>query len=180
MKKLILYDINKSLCDEWNKYFKDEIEKGLVEVQNVTFKDLKCNYVATAGNSYGWMTGGIDLAVRQYYGQGIQDIIQHGIISECSGELPVGSMMMIDTQDNLKPHLLYAPTMRVPSKIEPIDVFYVFFKILTTLYSQNEVDELACCGLGTSTGGVSVSDCAKMMYIAYKFIDGDQNEIATN
>ena len=53
MNKLILYDINKNLCDYWNKYFKD-IKN--VEVLNCSFEELESEYVVTAGNSYGWMT----------------------------------------------------------------------------------------------------------------------------
>lgn len=72
MNKLILYDINKDLCDCWNKYFKD-IKN--VTVLNCPFDDLESEYVVTAGNSYGWMTGEIDLVVRNYYGQYIQDYV---------------------------------------------------------------------------------------------------------
>ena len=68
MNKLILYDINKDLCDCWNKYFKD-IKN--VTVLNCPFDDLESEYVVTVGNSYGWMIGGIDLVVRQYSGQSI-------------------------------------------------------------------------------------------------------------
>ena len=50
MNKLILYDINKDLCDCWNKYFKD-IKN--VTVLNCSFDDLESEYVVTAGNSYG-------------------------------------------------------------------------------------------------------------------------------
>ena len=61
------------------------------------------------------------------------------------------------------------PTMRYPGKIEPIDVFYVFYKLLDNFKEK----EIACCGLGTLTGGIAVEDCAKAMRKAYREIYGE-------
>ena len=158
MKQLVLFDINKELCDEWNKLFKDEKN---VKIINTSFKELQYEYVVTAGNSYGWMTGGIDLAVRNYYGIEIQDIIQNIIIGGFSGQLPVGESILINTYDKNKKNLIYAPTMRYPMKIKAIDIYYVFYKLLI------KYDNFACCGLGTATGGLSNKECAKIMYKAY-------------
>ena len=73
MNKIIFYDVNMNMCKAWAKIFKDVSE---VEVLNVPFEDIKATYVVTAGNSYAIMTGGIDLAVRDYFGYEIQDVLQ--------------------------------------------------------------------------------------------------------
>lgn len=164
MNKIILYDINKQLCDSWNKYFKDVKE---VKVINCSFKDLESEYVVTAGNSYGWMTGGIDLAVRDYYGQVIQDKIQQLILAQPKRCLDIGNSIIIYTGDDKKPYLIYAPTMDLPKEIDDLDIFYVFSKLLRTY----DVD-FACCGLGTCTGGLSYDVCAKTMYNAYRLVRG--------
>lgn len=160
--KITLYDINKKLCSEWEKEF---AECSNVEVKNCDFKKLECEYVVTAGNSYGWMTGGIDLAVRNYYGQKIQDEIQEVILEKEGRYLQVGESITIYTGDKKKPNLIYVPTMEIPKQITKIDVFYVFAKLLEKYNNIN----FACCGLGTGTGGISEEECAKQMKLAYKY-----------
>lgn len=167
MKKVILYDINKELCDLWQKVFSD-VEN--VEIKNIDFEHLECQTVVTAGNSYGWMTGGLDLAVRNYYGIEIQDQIQKYIINHCNGELPVGEMFVIKTGDVKKPQLMYTPTMRMPKKIFEIDVFYLFSKILLATNNYDEIEEIAICGLGTLTGGITPEQCAEQMRLAYEYV----------
>lgn len=161
MNKIILYDINKKLCDAWKYEFKDYPE---VTILNLSIEDVNCDYIVTAGNSFGWMTGGIDLAARNYFGVIAQDIIQREIIFKHNGELPVGKSICIETEDTSKPNLIYAPTMRFPEIIKPIDVFYVFANLLL------KYNNFACCGLGTLTGGISEKDCAKQMKLAYEYI----------
>lgn len=162
--KIVLYDVNENLCKCWEKYFKKYINIGLVEVRNVDFKDLQFDSVVTAGNSYGWMTGGIDLAVREYYGQWIQDEIQYVILKNKNKCLAVGDSIIIYTDNVIKPKLIYAPTMDMPKTITKSDVFYVFSKLL------EKYNSFACCGLGTLTGGLTNEECAESMLAAYEFI----------
>lgn len=163
MKKLILYDINKKLCEQWKFQFKKYPD---VKIVNCNFKDLKADYAVTAGNSYGWMTGGVDLAVREYYGQEIQDTIQSIIFTLPGRYLPIGQSICIETKDKLKPYLIYAPTMSLPSQISGLEVFYVFAKLLQIYKFQT----IACCGLGTLTGGITEEECAKQMRLAYEHV----------
>ena len=167
---LILYDINTLLCDAWKEEFKNYPE---VVILNIPFEELKCDYAVTAGNSYGWMTGGIDLAVRNHLGIHIQDVIQATIIENYKGCLPVGDYIIVKTGNENIPHLVYAPTMRIPQKIGPEDIFYVFVKML---YLQYYIGDLACCGLGTLTGGISPKECAKQMRLAYEYYLNQENK----
>ena len=162
---ILLYDIDPVLCQEWSRYFA-EVLNTKVEIKNIPFSEVEYEKVVTAGNSYGWMTGGIDLAVRNYYGQWIQDRVQSEILNQPGRYLPVGRDIIISTQDRTKPFLIYAPTMDIPRYITKTDVFYVFAKLL------ERHESFACCGLGTGTGKVSAKDCAEAMFNAYKFIIG--------
>lgn len=168
MTKLVLYDINKELCDAWKYEFKDYPE---VTILNLPIEDVNCDYIVTAGNSFGWMTGGIDLAARNYFGVMAQDIIQREIIFKHNGELPVGDMEIITTGED-KPNLIYLPTMRFPERIDPVDVFYSFAKLLKAFRNRNfnQVKVLACCGLGTGAGHISSKECAKQMRLAYEYV----------
>lgn len=169
---LILYDTNKRLCVEWEIKFEKYIKSKEVLVVNREFKDVVCDNIVTAGNSYGWMTGGIDLAVREYYGQWIQDEIQRRILQLPGRYLPVGDFIEIFTRDKTKENLIYLPTMDVPKFIEPIDVVHVLARLL--MYSWKEI---ACCGLGTGCGGLSESDCAQAMLDAYEYTIKSKNRM---
>lgn len=118
---------------------------------------------------------GIDLAVREYFGQWVQDTIQKYIIQLPGRYLPVGQFLSIQTSDITKPELLYVPTMDVPKHIDKLDVFYVFSKILL-----HPCKNIACCGLGTSCGGVNELDCADAMLRAYEYVKGYMDENTTN
>lgn len=166
--KLILFDIDRKLCGAWEEEFKDYKN---IEIINCLFEDLdNIDYMVTAGNSYGWMTGGIDLAVRDYFGISFQDYLQKYIILKFNGELPVGELISIKSgKKNIK-NIVYAPTMRMPQKIKPITIFYIFYNILDTFMNEEYNDiTLACCGLGTNAGCVLPEVAAKTMREAYDY-----------
>jgi O-acetyl-ADP-ribose deacetylase (regulator of RNase III) len=50
--------------------------------------------VATAGNSFGLMDAGMDLAVLKFFGRELQDTIQKRIIEEFYGEQPGGQLSL--------------------------------------------------------------------------------------
>lgn len=165
MSKIILYDNNKSVTDALKIAFKGISD---VEVQNISFEDLRSDYVVTAGNSYGWMTGGLDLAVRNYYGQQVQDAIQEKIIFDYNGYLPVGEVVSIYTYDEKKPFLIYTPTMEKPKPIEIEDVLYVSMTLFNLAFRLGLRDKtFAICGLGTATGEIKPNEFAWALRKAY-------------
>ena len=87
--------------------------------------------------------------------------------------LPVGESIILNTGDIKKPYLIYAPTSDWPKNISPLDVFYVFAKLL-----EEYTSGFACCGLGTGTGNINCDDCAKAMYDAYRYVvSNNENRI---
>ena len=162
MNKIIFYDINKNMCLAWEKQFKD-IEE--VEVKNISFKDIKATYVVTAGNSYGIMTGGLDLAVRNYFGYKIQDIIQEVLFFRYRHKLEVGDNIVVKTNDIDKQYLVYAATMEIPSRINKEVIYDVTYNILKSCYLKE--GNIAICGLGVGTGHVPYEDAALENYKAY-------------
>lgn len=163
---IILYDTDKRMCEAWSEEFKDYPE---IKIKNIGFEELESDYVVTAGNSYGWMTGGIDLAIREHYGVRIQDDIQAEIIRG-GGKLPIGDLIIVDTHDKTKPHLVYAPTMEIPGPAFEINIFYVFSIIMHFYYNCISGKTLACCGLGTLTGGLTPKQSARHMRLAYEYV----------
>src|SRR6266704_2725646 len=65
--------------------------------------------VATAGNSFGLMDAGMDLAVLKFFGMHIQERIQNKILEDFCGEQPVGSAFLVETGRVDHPYVAHAP-----------------------------------------------------------------------
>ena len=93
MLQITLFDINVDMCNAWQECFKD-IEN--VSVQNVALKDLKNHDIlVTAGNSFGYMRGGIDYYVNQMCNFKVEPLVQESIQSYW-GQLPLGKYITVD------------------------------------------------------------------------------------
>src|SRR3954462_3859610 len=77
--------------------------------------------VATAGNSFGLMDAGMDLAVLKFFGTQIQERIQKRILEDYCGEQPVGTAFIVETGRLDHPYVAHAPTMRIPMNIAGMD-----------------------------------------------------------
>ncbi|WP_052055348.1 macro domain-containing protein [Myxosarcina sp. GI1] len=53
--------------------------------------------MVSAGNSFGLMDDGVDLAIIRYFGIDLMDKVQEYIIREFRGEQPVGTSFIIET-----------------------------------------------------------------------------------
>ncbi|MFR3182475.1 MAG: macro domain-containing protein [Clostridia bacterium] len=158
---IILFDMNKEMCDAWNKDFKDCND---VKVLNIKLDELhSVDYLVTAGNSYGIMNGGIDLAVRNLFGIQLQDRIQWSIIRKYKKlYLPVGDNIVVHGNNKYR-NIIYAPTMASPKFISKDCISKIF---LNCLLEAKERD-IACCGLGALAGGLSVTTVSQEMKLAY-------------
>src|SRR5881398_1787344 len=85
--RFIIGTRSKETADEIRWVGKDV--SGL-EVHLGSFESLPSfDCVATAGNSFGLMDAGMDLAILKFFGRELQDKIQTRIIEEFYGEQPV-------------------------------------------------------------------------------------------
>ena len=78
--------------------------------------------IATAGDSFGGMSGGIDGAVNTHLSsftpyEFVQRHVRHAILEEHGGELPVGCSVVVTTQHPKHRVLIYAPIVRV--RVQP-------------------------------------------------------------
>lgn len=80
--------------------------------------------VLSPGNSFGMLTGGVDLAMAQCFGLQLEVRLASAIADCYDGELPIGSALAIRTVNPSCPWFVSAPTMRLPSVIEDSDVVY--------------------------------------------------------
>lgn len=180
--KIILADTNKEVTDAFKKEFKTLNWGADIEIHQGSIFDIpnkfKCDAFVSPANSWGFMCGGLDLALSQYFGWQVQERIQTRIKNEHNGELLVGQALIVPTGHKQVPYCICAPTMRLPTILRPSDgnVFLAMRAILLLLesepYSWNRssdrpINTIAVPGLGTGVGQLSPKDCAEQMYWAY-------------
>jgi len=170
--RLVIVDRGKEFCDVARWQFRSHPE---VQVVCGRFEDLPSfDCVVTAGNSFGLMDAGMDLAVVRFFGRHLMERIQTQILNDFLGEQPVGTCIIISTDHVAHPFVAHAPTMRVPMNIQGTDhVYLAMWATLTAVHRHNRstsrpIDSLACPGLGTGTGGMDSIEASLQLRLAYE------------
>jgi O-acetyl-ADP-ribose deacetylase (regulator of RNase III) len=170
--RLILVDRGEEFCDALRWQFRSNPE---VRIVCGRFEDLPSfDCVVTAGNSFGLMDAGMDLAVVRYFGQHVMERVQKQILDDFLGEQPVGTCIIVPTDHPTHHFVAHAPTMRVPMNIQGTDhVYLAMWAVLTSVHRHNrsesrKIASLACPGLGTGTGGVDSAEAALQLWLAYE------------
>ena len=170
--RLILVDRGKKFCDVLRWQFQAHPE---VQIACGRFEDLPTfDCVVTAGNSFGLMDAGMDLAVVRFFGRQLMERIQKQILDDFLGEQPVGTCIIVPTEHATHPFVAHAPTMRVPMNIQGTDhVYLAMWATLTAVHRHNQsgsrpIDSLACPGLGTGTGGMDLIEASLQLRLAYE------------
>ncbi len=135
---------------------------------------LPFDALVVPGNSSGLMGGGLDLAVRHFFGDAIQVRLQKQIqefhalrgVTE-NTMLPVGEAVLVPTEDVRCAWMLYAPTMEYPRSIEGTDYPYRAMRAVLRLWQSHNaaapdraIRTLVCPGLGTGTGRIHPQESA--------------------
>jgi len=176
-----LCDLNADLIDQWKLYFGDH--------SNFTFhhgdifkvyEDLKTSNqnigLVSPANSFGELSGGIDLLYLHYFGYRLEEEIQNKIVKEKDGELIVGDAFIVDLPDYIKGYFIVAPTMRIPMNICGTVNVYLAFRAILIALKDSDITHVIVPGLGTGIGEVPPEVCAKQMYHAYsKILNPDKS-----
>lgn len=169
--RFILVDRGSEFCEVLRWQFRAHPE---VEIVCGKFEDLPVfDCVVTAGNSFGLMDAGMDLAVVRYFGRHVMELIQKRILEDYLGEQPVGTSIIVPTGHVSHRFVAHTPTMRVPMNIRGTDhVYLAMWAALTAVHRHNrtenpKIESLACPGLGTGTGGMDSLEAALQLYLAY-------------
>jgi O-acetyl-ADP-ribose deacetylase (regulator of RNase III) len=170
--KVYLIDRLQPLLARWKEHFSDRPE---VEVLPGDYFQQPADAMVSPANSFGIMDGGLDLAIRDQLGYSAQDRVKAAIVEHYHGELPVGSAVVVRTDDLRWRYLVAAPTMRIPEPIPyTLNPYLAFRAALVAVENFNkaagrrEIDSLVCCGLGTGIGKVQPNTCAMQMRAAYQ------------
>lgn len=179
--QIVLAAVNDDLVRAW--------ESTCGNMQNVKIHrgsifDVKCDAIVSPTNSFGFMDGGLDLEISEYFGDHVQERLQKLIQTRHHGELLVGMAEVVDTDHDEIPYLIAAPTMRVPTVLtETVNVYLATRAILTLVKFgtvpdgtpvKHIIETIAIPGMGTGIGKVPLDICALQMKVAIEDILLDQ------
>src|SRR5262245_37218837 len=130
--------------------------------------------MVSPANSFGIMDGGLDLAIRNALGAGIQADVQRMILERHHGEIPVGAAEIVANTNPRWPFLVVAPTMRVPEPVaQTLNAYLAFRAALLAVARHNSdsaatpIRSLLVPGLATGIGAMEARRCAAQMRIAF-------------
>jgi O-acetyl-ADP-ribose deacetylase (regulator of RNase III) len=171
--KVVLVDVKRPLVMCWWKTCRDV--PG-VTVHEGSIFEIECDALVSPANSFGFMDGGLDLAISRFFGWHVQERLQERIRTRHHGELLVGQAELVPTDHPKIPWVISAPTMRVPLVLGPTVNPYLAMRAVLLLVLHGHLDDgrpvrevietVAVPGLGTGVGRVPSGICARQMRAA--------------
>jgi O-acetyl-ADP-ribose deacetylase (regulator of RNase III) len=172
-----LRDRGGELVEAWQRHF-----AGIVEVASATgdIFGVTVDAVVSPANCFGFMDGGIDRVYSLRFGWHVQDRLREIIARDWDGELPIGLAVVVETDAADIPLVIAAPTLRAPVSVtHTVNAYLSFRAVLRAVRRYNErrpgaIRAVACPGMGTGTGEMQPSICAKQMRAAWDEVEGEQ------
>jgi O-acetyl-ADP-ribose deacetylase (regulator of RNase III) len=167
---ITLCDLQTELVRAWERAFAKEES---VEVVEGDLTEVYADAYVSPANSYGYMDGGVDLALRERFAAfDIERRVQEQI-AEIGGLLPVGEAIVVETGDDEVPFLISAATMEFPSHVGDTNNAYRAMRaLLCAVEAHNaerseSITSLGIPGLCTGVGGMAAERAARQMHLAY-------------
>lgn len=166
MLKVLLAYRSQDLGDAWEQHF------GLVrnvEIVNADITTIDCDAVVSPANSFGFMDGGLDLALSERFGWDLQSRVRSAIDELPEQELLIGKSLVFPTNDKQIPWVVVSPTMRVPMSFNIASSVnaYLAKALLLAAESHHGIETIAVPGLCTGVGRMPAATSATQMYAAY-------------
>lgn len=162
--KLYLRDTNGEVIKYLKQYF-TPFPEVLVTQGNIF--DVKADAIVSPANSFGDMSGGIDLLYRDLFGLETERHVKRVINARYYGELPVGQATSVQLKKQTYKYLIVAPTMRLPMAIDSTLNPYFAFRAALLEAKQIDAQSIVSPGLGTLTGKACPEMVARQMLVAY-------------
>ncbi len=124
---------------------------------------LTADAVVSPANSAGCMRGGVDLAYTRFFGEQLEKNLQSRIRALPGNTLPVGRALVVPTGNGRIPHLISAPTMARPMRLDGPDPVRLACRAAAAAALRHDFAVVAFPGMGTGTGGLSLPVAAKAM-----------------
>lgn len=159
---IILADLQGNLLEAWQKIAGD---KNYVTTYHGSIFEVQCDALVSPANSFGFMDGGLDMAISEFFGWHVQERLQKLIQVKHHGELLVGMAEIVETDHPKIPYVISAPTMRVPMILKDTVNVYLAIRAVLLLIKfgkmengtavSDKVKKVALPGMGTGVGQVS-------------------------
>lgn len=180
--RIVLVDLDKSVVEAWRTICGD---MQVIEIKHASIFEADCDALVSPANSFGFMDGGLDLRISQFFGWHVQDRVQQAIKTKHHGELLVGTAAIVPTDHPKIPYVISAPTMRVPMilGLSTVNVYLATRAVLLLIKHgtldnghpvQAAVKTVAIPGMGTGVGRVPPIICARQMRQAIEEVVFDQ------
>ena len=170
---LIFVDLQQDVVSAWEEKFHGYPQ---VSVQSGSIFEVDCEEIVSPANSFGYMDGGLDLRISQYFGWHVQERLQGVIRDKHHGELLVGAAEIVSTDNSGTPFVISAPTMRVPMILsDTVNVYLATRAVILLVLHRHfpdgravseDVRTVAVPGMGTGVGRMPPSTCARQMKAA--------------
>ena len=169
MPHLYLLALKPELADAFRLAFAD-VEKA--EIVHEDFEHFMSAHpevdgIVSPANSFGMMTGGLDRAIRDFFGRELQDAVRDIILKEHFGEQTVGTSIAVSIPGFPQKKLFHTPTMRTPSPITDYQTVYLCMRSALTAAVKEGIECLMVPAFGGSTGQVPEDIIAHNMRQAY-------------
>jgi len=162
--KIYLCAREDNLFNAWKSFCS---HNDFVTVTRQDIMSIEAEALVSPANSFGFMTGGIDLHYKNYFGQIIEDDLRRKIGLEFNHELLVGQAASVEVFNPPQlvkyKYMIAAPTMRVPENVSHTINAYLATKAALIEALRIDVSTIVFPGLGTGTGGILPEDCAKQV-----------------
>ena len=178
LPKLVLRDHNLEMVEAWRRWF--DQERLDIEIEHADiFDGQPCDAILNPANSFGIMTGGIDLTYAEVFGWDMVERLITKIDEDWWGELPVGAALTLATGAQDYRWLVSAPTMRTPeSSVGTINAYHAFRAALLAVArhnawhdEHNQIRSLLSPGLCTGVGELPAAQCARQMMAATRRVN---------
>lgn len=160
----------------FSKY--SNITYSVGNIQNCNSHDC----IVSPANSFGQMDGGIDAALsymlqKDYDVDHIGRKVRKVIAEEYSGEQPIGTCILVKTENPKFPFLAHAPTMTIPQNVNrTLNAYYAFKAVLEAINfhnktSTNKIKSILTTTFCTGCGEMSLEQSLKQMRYAYDVVN---------
>jgi len=169
--RLRLVHRDSAIALHWRAHFGKTPDVSIVAGD---IRTVPCDAIVSPANSFGFMDGGLDLALVARFGAEIQSRAQRVIREQHAGELLVGQAEIVPTGDAQVPWLIVAPTMRVPMHVKTtVNAYLALRAVLLAARAHTEqpaIETIAVPSLCTGTGSMRPDIAAYQMWCAYEEI----------
>jgi O-acetyl-ADP-ribose deacetylase (regulator of RNase III) len=173
---VVLVDINPRMVKAWQQAFGRNPE---VRIKQGSMLDMAVDAWVTPTNSLGRMDGGLDLAIKNFLGPGVEREVKREIARRYGGSMPVGYATCVEAGRAAPKYLISAPTMCASSQdiSDTLNVALACaaaFQMVDMVNGQagtRRIHSVALPGLGACTGRVPVATCAYLMWVAYTLFE---------